>query len=835
MSYRAFVSSTFLDLREHRQYAIAALRRAGFSVDPMEDWPSSAREPTEVSVDRIAGCDLCILLIARRRGHVPEGKTLSITQMEVEEVIQRGIDVLAFELDDTENDWPAFEEESAVRDWRKSIQERFTPGHFRKKPESLDIASALFRWREERRAEEGIGRYVALVEREHGTVRFLGLPHLRDIPNVPMERLFVEPAISSEWHSPDSLPANWRATAPSLERLLDDHSGTVLLGDPGCGKSTVVSWLAWQTAEAYRSRSPRERRQHLVPLPFVLRDLSIGRNVTWQSLLLSFMSTPQGQLLEPSYLDLILKKGRGAILLDGLDEVGGRLARRALRTAIWDGIVAFPKCRWLLTSRVVGYGEVPFDTRPRRTGYRQWFTLRSGRPDPSPSDPLESTALEHLRVSYVVPFDDPRVNAFARNWFELREESPPRRHSMTHEFLAAVRSNESTTRLGRIPNLLLMMALIYRNDAQLPHGRALLYSKIVEAYLETIDNWRRIQRSSEEWVARRRWLARVGLEMQVRRAHKSKEADREILADGPTVRNWITLAMRSEHVEDASNSAAEFVDYLGRRSGLLLPRADDRFAFLHLSFQEFFAAVFLREEIVSPAWISERSEVHSAARRSSLRDAADLPAWRETLVFLVELVASDLPQWLRPLRDTLFGADLELVAPRSSFADPLAWLKPTSRDSTGECRALLLATLAVDPHSGSDAAFRTAATNACCDWVMSRRGRQIDSKEGDVIVRTLTSGDSSAGGRVMTALIDSARKYRVMSLNLSHTDISDVTPLQNCADVRELDLSWTRVVDPTPLAGLRNLRRLDLRGTQVPALDAEMLRDRLGRRCVIEH
>jgi hypothetical protein len=37
MPYRAFVSSTYIDLKDHRAHVIRELRRSGFSVDPMED------------------------------------------------------------------------------------------------------------------------------------------------------------------------------------------------------------------------------------------------------------------------------------------------------------------------------------------------------------------------------------------------------------------------------------------------------------------------------------------------------------------------------------------------------------------------------------------------------------------------------------------------------------------------------------------------------------------------------------------------------------------------------------------------------------------------------
>ena len=71
--YKAFVSSTFEDLKEHRAFVIGALRAAGFSVDPMEDWTADAEEPRRFSVERLEGCDICVLLVALRRGFVPPG------------------------------------------------------------------------------------------------------------------------------------------------------------------------------------------------------------------------------------------------------------------------------------------------------------------------------------------------------------------------------------------------------------------------------------------------------------------------------------------------------------------------------------------------------------------------------------------------------------------------------------------------------------------------------------------------------------------------------------------------------------------------------------------
>lgn len=160
MSLRAFVSSTFKDLEEHRSFVIAALRRAGINVDPMEAWTAASQEPKVFSQERLDGCDLCVLLVGLRRGHVPEGETRSITQLEYEAARRQGIDVLVFLLDE-DAPWPRrFDELDAdpeVRAWRRRLMERHGVGFFGHDPTSIEIAPALTRWVQQQR-EAGTGQ-----------------------------------------------------------------------------------------------------------------------------------------------------------------------------------------------------------------------------------------------------------------------------------------------------------------------------------------------------------------------------------------------------------------------------------------------------------------------------------------------------------------------------------------------------------------------------------------------------------------------------------------------------------------------------------------------------
>jgi tetratricopeptide (TPR) repeat protein len=168
MPYRAFVSSTFIDLKEHRAHVIRALRKAGFDVDPMEDWTAATDEPKTFSQARLAGCDLCVLIVALRRGHIPQNETFSITQLEHIRA-RESMDVLAFVLREGEpwqKDFDELEKDPELRRWRAELFETKGVGAFGRDPESMEIAPALTRWVDERTRRQAIRSIGGPRERE---------------------------------------------------------------------------------------------------------------------------------------------------------------------------------------------------------------------------------------------------------------------------------------------------------------------------------------------------------------------------------------------------------------------------------------------------------------------------------------------------------------------------------------------------------------------------------------------------------------------------------------------------------------------------------------------
>jgi hypothetical protein len=115
----------------------------------MEDWTADSDEPKKFSRHRLNGCDLCVLLVAFRRGYVPDGETLSVTQLEYEAALKQGIDILPYMLDENAP-WPhcfvELDKDPGIKRWRDELRKRHGVEPFNLEPRSIDMTGALGRW-----------------------------------------------------------------------------------------------------------------------------------------------------------------------------------------------------------------------------------------------------------------------------------------------------------------------------------------------------------------------------------------------------------------------------------------------------------------------------------------------------------------------------------------------------------------------------------------------------------------------------------------------------------------------------------------------------------------
>ena len=732
----------------------------------------------------------------------------------------------------------------------------------------------------------------------HGAVRFLSLTALNDDGrDVPLERLFVEPSLSKSPLQPELMDKPQDTIR--LTAALAQHPRLVLLGDPGSGKSTVVNWvctlLRQPDSVVVRALGP------LVPVPLVLRELGVGRDVSWESLIRSFLDRPVGKWLreecakhpqmEDSVLGRLLESGQAIVLLDGLDEIGDAETRRALRSVVHAAMSKYPRVRWVLTSRSVGYEEVEFEAewlhKPRGESEHD-FELSVKGISLSPVErrtkslAKEGAAyraiqarrdldLEDIRISlrtvgsglegdpqplfldihrfatrlYLAPFDDRQVEQFATHWWAQQSANPHLTRIDSKGFVARLRQNAGLAAITRNPIMLTMAAQVFRASRDLPDGRAMLYREIARAYLGTLDKQRGLEHlrpipnSEAEMLG---WLATIGWHLQLRRTatqpEKKGDAPPEILVTYQELLSILTPVIEAGNPAEKLEVARLFLAYAGRRSGLLLPRGQgkdgqDLFAFVHLSFQEYFAGEFLRQRMSNRMWGTAREPVICRETKSCLSDVRGYlrsSLWREMFYFAFESISDNTPDNLMPILTLLLGwpspdepCELE---PMPTVQRMQAIEAEEDRENSslhaewrGEiARAVTLAALIANPHIALAEPERSAIRERVIRWELARQTSHYSARawsldyHAEVFPSLLSRPSTFDEGMNHLCQLTHTTKSQTLSLT-GCTSASDLTPLSG---LRELQNLWlhgcTSVSDLTPLSGLRELQHLGLEG-----------------------
>ena len=97
---KVFLSSTYIDLVEHRKAAHDALEQLGLHVIWMEAFGARPVESTKACLDEIEDCELFVGIYAHRYGHIPDGKDTSITEQEFDHAQRLGKPIFGFIVDD---------------------------------------------------------------------------------------------------------------------------------------------------------------------------------------------------------------------------------------------------------------------------------------------------------------------------------------------------------------------------------------------------------------------------------------------------------------------------------------------------------------------------------------------------------------------------------------------------------------------------------------------------------------------------------------------------------------------------------------------------------------
>lgn len=437
-----------------------------------------------------------------------------------------------------------------------------------------EIVSDVDKWAEGFDVLRFSSKYRAVLEQRLSRVKVLGMSKAIPIASIYVELSAYGEVQSRKYRDIDELVGHIERGQSSQDddgrndaaTLLTAARRALILGKPGSGKTTLLRHL---TLALLSKNAPFEAFPIFVPLreyadsgAKTLLEYIVGDAEEYADF--------QRRTATPFFRRL-LRKGRAALFLDGLDEVPVHTRSRVVEE---------------ISKLAARYRDARVVVSCRTLDYQGWFG-----------------DMEEFEIA---DFSRNQVVEFIRHWFN---DSARRANSL----LAIYDDHRSIRELCSTPLLAALVCILYQYNLQLPRNRAELYGECIDALLFKWDASRFIERKSSfaELSTQRKkaLLAAVGAELMDAQL---------VIVPRKRLIDALTRALSRYGMEDGEGVLAEVASH----HALLLERSAGMWSFMHLTFQEYFAAL---------AAVQDRKEAELIGRR--FNDTR----WREVLIMVAAL------------------------------------------------------------------------------------------------------------------------------------------------------------------------------------------------------
>ena len=428
--------------------------------------------------------------------------------------------------------------------------------------------------------------------------------HRLDVPGLSrpgddalsLHDVFIEPSLTLH-------PSNWIPADPSLQVPRELRTGRhtiwtylcsgvlqgrslVVTGSPGSGKTTLLKHVALTLAAGPLRRFQLKAPSKL-PLLLSLRDHaeSIAR-AAWPGdydlvhAIQAALIAAQCPDLPATWFERLLGRGTFLVLLDGLDEVADPTLRKQVVAWIEDQVLAYPRVRFVLASRPLGYRANPLDQVTH----------------------LEILSLSRLQVERLVRKEYLAYESARSQKRDSRVATAV--EAGVRDLLGQLWSRYSLAELAANPLFLTMFAALHRRRRSLPEYRFELCAEMCKVLMS---KGQAVQGGTDASmpVQERSLLALLAHEMVSRQVLQISRADAE-------------AAIQEQLAHAAPGTlAGEYLRDLEQGNGLLIERASGVYAFAHRTFQEYWAGVHAQERHLEP----------------DLAGSVGDPWWHETIRF----------------------------------------------------------------------------------------------------------------------------------------------------------------------------------------------------------
>lgn len=322
-------------------------------------------------------------------------------------------------------------------------------------------------------------------------------------------------------------------------------------GEAGCGKTTLLQWIAITAAhQAFPSELAEWNRA--IPFFIPLRRYAQTADFPKPERFLDAVGSMISAEMPDQWVHRLLRSGQALLLIDGVDELPAAIRPAALAW-LRDLTSTFPDARYIVTSR----------------------------PAAAPTTWLTHEAFTTCLVQPMAPSD---IRQFITHWHDAMRSVTPEQARLDEldrfeeELQQIMASRRELRQLATNP---LLCALNRDRHTLLPRGRIELYRVALEMFLQRRDSERQVAADAVALTFDDKfellqdiayWLMRNGL-LDAQRDQIEKQ-----LAQRLRTRRLITA------------EAPDVLTTLLERSGLLREPENDRIDFIHRTFQEYLAA-----------------------------------------------------------------------------------------------------------------------------------------------------------------------------------------------------------------------------------------------------
>jgi Leucine-rich repeat (LRR) protein len=671
-------------------------------------------------------------------------------------------------------------------------------------------------------------RYRSLIAKELDKVDFLGIGKVDNIARrQSLSIAYVNLKVESISGLCDFSTAKQRTSIPdgqnrqpwsgTVDQVLTEGSRFLVFGEAGTGKTTLLHWLAVRAAKQ-DFEATLKLLNNSVPFVIHLRDYAnteagfpTPENFPREVASMIVGGMPDG------WVHRQLEKGRGLVLIDGVDEIPQSLREKMLEN-LKQLVRMYPFCRYIITSRPAALKSQDWSE------WNRWISEQRFR----------EVSFQSMNSS--------QIKSFVRQWHTAlwwaSMESKKSADELAAGLLRILDRRSDLQRLAESPLLCAMLcALHYDRRESLPSERRQLYSDCIDILIERRDVKREVELGLPINIGAKRrlirYLAYWMLDNQLPRVAK-EETDRRLSE------KLHSLTRRKDI--SGQNVRCFFV----QRANLLREPVLGQIEFVHRSFQEYLAAQHavlhernfgaLVKNALDDQWqeviILAIGEITSVKERDTfleklleLANSLDSTHMRNHIILIaaaglaqsVELPPGNIHQIISKGLEKVIPPEpdeMELLAAAGEMA--IDFLKYDSNHDEIES----LRCIEVLFQIGSQDALQALQSYAKDERAMVRTalGNARDSfNQSDYIQEILSQSDTL----IMTQPLDSLESLKYLThlkdLRLClGKSINDMSPLSACHRLTRLGIAGDGCIDLKPVGDLKNLTDLSIGTWMVP-------------------